>query len=601
VRFKGADFSRTTIMSAVMNTGNAGNLQRLMDGGMVARDGRVIKLTDADVATLRGLLTADELAYVQGLWDTVNSLWPEVVSLTRRMSGLPPEKVEAAEFEVRSADGKVVKMAGGYWPAAYDRDRSAVGENQTGEDALRTMMGQGFTKAATPKGHTKARAEQFTAPLMLDFGAVMSRHLDQVMTDLAYREAVKDTMSLLNDQRVKDAIIQRLGRPAYDNLRGSVAHSVSASNEVAGQTARGWRRWVDPVMANMSVSALAIRPEIALGNYATGFAQALDRTGVRGLARGIAALYNPFQRSRMDKAIRELSPFMRARLEETDFAYQQEIERTLRRRGVRAAYVRVVMTLHRWADFEVTRAAWWGRFQMEIARGTSKAEAAELADKTVRQTQTAQGRKDLSTFERDPAFRQSRQFMGPMFVLFGRMNAAARGQGASRAAGSRAATLLFQVFFAPALFALVAGRWPGEDGGDEDDELGVNEWSIWLAANTLLFPLQTMPFLRDAGSAAEAALTGNMINPRAAPVSAAAAQLIRAGDSIWDNVTDDDEDGEIDYLALTRDVAAFSAPIVGAPASQTRITTRTIEYLQDNPEAGDVELARLALYGPPRE
>lgn len=601
VAFKGVQISRATLMSAVLNTGNAGNLQRLMDGGMVDAAGRVMKLTDADVAQMRGMLTAAELRYIQGLWDTVNGLWPEVVALTRRMSGLPPEKVEAQEFVVRSADGTEVRMAGGYWPAVYDFRRSAVGDRQVSDDALQMMMGQGYSKAATPKGHTKERAAQVNAPLLLDFSAVMSRHLDQVMTDIAYREAVKDTMSLLQDQRVRSTIVNRLGEEVYTNLRGVVAYTVSASNVVAGQTAQPVHRVLDQVMTNLTIGALAIRPDIALGNYTSALVQGLDRTGLRGLARGLAVLYMPGQRAKMDARIRELSPFMAQRLDDTDYNYQQEMARAAGKRAFGPAYRRVMMTLHRMADFEVTRALWWGRYQIESERGATSEEAARLADKSIRQTQTAQGRKDASLFERDPGFRQSRQFMGPMFVIFGRMLAAKRGQGAASAIGPRAATLLFQVFFAPALFALMAGRWPAEDGDDDDEEIGVGEWSVWLAANTLLFPLQTLPFIRDAGAAIEASITGNQINARLSPIGSAVENTGRALASVADQLEERELGGEVDYLEMTRDVTVAVAPLTGAPVGQVRITTRTIEYLQDNPEAGDVELARLALYGPPRE
>jgi hypothetical protein len=593
----GIPTTRASLIGAVLNTGNAGNLQRLKDGGIAFGDQR-LRLTDAQIDALRGQLTAAELRYVQGLWTTVNSLWGDIVALQRQMSGLPPEKVEAREFTVTSADGAQVTLEGGYWPLAYDRDRSAVGENQSSEDALRQMMGQGFTKAATPKGYQKARVAEFEAPLQLDFGAVMSHHLDQVMTDIAYRGAVRDVMGLLNDQRVKDTVLARLGRPAYDSLRGMVSYAVSGSSAVAGAAARGWQTLADGILSNMTVSALAIRPDIALGNYASALVQGLDRSGLKALLRGLWRTYTP-GRGDMTAEIKALSPFMAERLTDTDYLYTRELGRTRRERGLGPAYKRVVLTLHRAADHEVTRALWWGKYQAEIDRGETQAEAVRLADKVIRQTQTATGRKDLSTFERDPAFRQSRQFMGPMFVIFGRMAAAARGQGATQAVGARLSTAMLQVFLAPALFAFMAGRWPEEDGDDEDDEIGANEWAMWLAANTLLFPLQTLPFLRDVGSGIEAALTGNPINPRAAPVSAAGANMVKAGDSLWSAIEDYRDTGEVDYYEMTRDLTTLAAPLTGAPASQVRNTTRAIEAMRDNPDSGAVEMATMAVYGKP--
>lgn len=586
----GVTMKRSTLLAAVLNSGNAGNLQRLSSGGLLDDAGNPVNLTPQQVAIGRELLTDEELAYVQGLWDTVDSLWPDITQLQQRVSGVPVEKVQAASFSIR---GKAYR--GGYWPLVYDSQRSNVGEVQTDADALRILMGQGFTRAATPKGYQKARAEEFSAPLLLDFGAVISRHLDHVMTDLSYRETVKHVSALMRSGRIKQALLERVGQAGVDSLKGQLAYSVSASSEVAGQVARGWRRFSDVVLSNMSVSALAIRPDIALGNYASALIQGMDRTGLKGLMRGLWQSYA--SRGETRDLIRSKSSVMTARLDEVDHWYQQELKWTAGQKGYGPAYRRLMMTLHRAASFEVEKAIWIGRYLNEREAGKEEAEAVALADKTIRQTQTANERKDLSTFERDTSFRQTRQFMGPMFVIFGRLNEIAKAQGNSRQVGERIARMLLQVFLAPAIFALMAGRWP--EDGDDDEEIGAGEWAIWTAANTLLFPLQTLPLLRDLGSAAEAALTGNPINPRAAPTTAAVTNMVKAGAGIAKKVGEYQDTDELDYFGLTRDLASIAGPLTGLPTSQIRITTKGIEAALDDDE-DDRNLALLLLYGPPK-
>lgn len=582
------EVSRGTLLGMVLNTGNAQNLQRLRDGGIHV-NGQPITLNDQQVQDLRDLLTPDEARYVQGLWDAVNSLWPDIAALQTEMSGIPPEKVEAQEF---TAAG--VAMRGGYWPLVYDHGKSDVGERQADDDALRIMMGQTYTRATTPKGHTKSRVENMQAPLLLDFGAVMSRHLDNVMTDIAYRKAVKDTVRLLRHPKVKDAIIGRLGRAAYDNLKGQVAYAVSA-NDALG--AGGWRWLVSKVVSNSAMSALALRPDIALGNYGSALLQALDRVGVKSMLRGM--WQNATSRSELTQKVSALSPMMAERLGEIDENYRRELALAQGKRGYGEAYRRVMMTLHRFADHEVTRAAWWGRYQEALAAGETSAEAVRLADKLIRQTQTSTARKDVSPIERDPAFRESRIFMGPMFVVLGRLRAAARGEGATRTVGARAASLMLQMFMAPAVFMLLAGRWPEDD--DDDGEIGLGEWSMWLAVNTLLFPLQAVPILREAAGSIEAWATDRPINPRAAPTAQAAAGLAKASKSIAKNIENYGDTGEFDWYDMTRDLATMAGPLTGAPAGQIRVTTKTIEAIQDDPDRDKTELARMALYGPPRQ
>jgi diguanylate cyclase (GGDEF)-like protein len=582
--------SRGTLLGIVLNTGNAQNLQRLRDGG-IQRNGQPTILTDVQVAEMRALLTDQELTYVQGLWDAVNSLWPDIVTLQTEMTGIPPAKVEPQAFNVNGRD-----MRGGYWPLAYDHSKSEVGERQSDDDALRLMMGQGYSRATTPKGYTKQRAQEVKAPLQLDFGAVLSRHLDNVMTDLSYRKVVKDVTSLMRSPKIKDAIIGRLGKTAYDTLKGSVAYSVSPA-DLAAQSASSWRSFRSRIVSNAAVSALAIRPDIALGNYASAMIQAMDRTGVMALSRGWWE-FNTRRTATTEKIV-ALSPFMAQRLGDIDYFYQREIGLTQDRKGYGNAYKRVMMSLHRMADHDVTRAAWWGRYKNELDGGATSTEAARLADVMVRQTQTASGRKDLSNLERDPAFQESRMFMGPMFVIMGRMRAAAQGRGATTSVGSRTASLMLQVFLAPSIFMLAAGRWP--EDGDDDDEIGVGEWSWWAAKNTLLFPLQALPIIREAASSIEALVSNKPINPRAAPTAQAAAGLVKSSKAIYDNVEDYQDTGEMDWSDMTRDLVGVAAPFTGAPASQVRITSKSIDAVVDDPDKNAVEFARLAIYGPPRE
>ena len=588
--------SRATLIGIALNTGNGTNMQRLVDGGIAVGLQR-FRLGPQNVQQLLSELRADELSFVQGMWDTVNSLWPDIVNLQRRMSGLPPEKVEARELTVASKDGKTVTLAGGYWPLVYDSKRSEVGETQDGADAMRMMMGAGFTKAFTPKGYQKARVETFEAPLQLDFAQVMSRHIDHVITDISHREAVRDINRILSDSEIKENLILRVGREGYDNLRGSLSYAVSASSAVAGRVAARWARGLDTVMANTSVAALAIRPDIALGNLTSATIQGLDRVGVKALMRGWWALET--SRTRTTEAITSKSAFMAQRLGDTNFFFQQELHRLAGRRGWGPAYRRMMMVLHRAADAEVTRALWWGRYQQALDAGEGESQAVLMADKAVRQTQTANARKDISTFERDTQFKQARQFMGPMFVIFGRMYAAARGEGATQRVGARTSTLLIQVFLAPAIFALAAGRVP--EDGDDDEEIGTGDWARWLAVNVGLFPLMTLPYLRDLTAIGEAAITGGQANPRANPTTQAVVSMGRAFQSLGQNAETYGETGEIDYLDATRDIFSILGPIVGAPAAQVRITTKTVESVLDDPEQGKVEMAKMAVYGPPRE
>ena len=134
-----------------------------------------------------------------------------------------------------------------------------------------------------------------------------------------------------------------------------------------------WRSFQSKIISNAAVSALAIRPDIALGNYASALVQAADRAGIRALSRGWWEFNT--RRGEVTARITALSPFMAQRLGDIDHHYAQEIGKTQGRSGYGPAYKRVMMTLHRWADHDVTRAAWWGRYKNELGKGASEAAA----------------------------------------------------------------------------------------------------------------------------------------------------------------------------------------------------------------------------------
>ncbi|HHA2946405.1 TPA: hypothetical protein ACOFEK_001340 [Stenotrophomonas maltophilia] len=587
--FKGVAMTRRRLIGMALNLGNAGNRQRLMEGGFTTST-RTILLTEGDLNSLAAMLSPTELRYVQGMWDAIGSMRPDIEALNARMGGVPVQFVESVPFDVQMPDGEVVHMAGGYFPLAYDSTRSVVGDVQANEDAMKVLMATGAGRAATSKGYVKGRAETVKAALNLDYGLVVNRHLDQVMTDLSYREAVRDVHMLLNDPRIKNYVSSRLSPSALRSLTGGLAYSVVGSTEAAGNVAK-WRALGDGLLANTTVAALALRPDIALGNYGSALVQGIDRSSTSSVLRSFAKFQS--HRSELTQEIVEKSPFMAAKLQEVDHMYATTIGKIRgdRWKGAHAGYTRLMMTLHRLADADVSRVVWLARYETERRKGTPDVDAVKLADKAIRMTQTATGKKDLSTFERDPALRQTRQYMGPMFVIFGRLRAATEGSGASREGSARIASLFLQWVLAPTVFALLAGRL-----ADDDDKDGEKDWVTWMVTEVGLFPLQTIPLVRDVASIAESLLAKRPPNARSAPLATAINNMGKATQRIakrWDSgksLGDSWDEYTVDLLQL-------AGPLVGAPSTQARKWDKAYKEIWDDPDTGALELTQMAVYG----
>lgn len=581
----GRSLSKNTIVAAALNMGNAGNRDKLMRGGYIGQNAEVVQFTPQNIAEMLGHLTPADAQMVQGIWDAVNSLWPDIVEQQRRLSGVAPEQVEPMPLIFTAADGSTVSLRGGYYPAVYDPRAGAGGVKQA-RAAEEQIMGGTFSRAMTSKGHTKERTE-YAAPMLLDYHRVLSRHLNDVITDVSHRGYVKQALRVLEDQELKNLIQQRLSEGAYHALYGSVKNAVRGAS-VSEPGSSMAEKIGDAVLTNTAVAALGFRLPLVFANTVVAPIQAAARVDPKYLATGYAAYYR--SPGKMTEMIHSLSPFMEERSNSLDSSYQVVLGKLSGKRGIRAAAMKMAMEVHRWTVPLAERAIWLGRYQQAQAQGVSIEEAVRLADKSIRTTQQAGAPKDLSAAERDPRYKWVRMFIGPMIIMNNRLQESGlrglylgRVQSPARALG----TWLSAGVLSNAVFELLMMRGP--DGGD-DDEKGWDDWSAWLARKTLLFPFQTIPLLRDVAGGIDAAIEGKPSMGRPNPIVDAGVALAKFGQTAWkegrDWIADDDEP---DAEKLIKTGVRAASPLTGIPSNQMLTTGEylydvgTGQYTPDNP------------------
>ncbi|KPG65838.1 hypothetical protein AN993_21340 [Stenotrophomonas maltophilia] len=595
----GRSLSKNTIVAVALNMGNAGNRDKLMRGGFIGKNAEVVQFTPQNIAEMLGHLTPADAQMVQGIWDAVNSLWPDIVEQQRRLSGVAPEQVEPMPLIFTAADGSTVSLRGGYYPAVYDPRAGAGGVKQA-RAAEEQIMGGTFSRAMTSKGHTKERTE-YTAPMLLDYHRVLSRHLNDVITDVSHRGYVKQALRVLEDQELKNLIQQRLSEGAYHSLYGSVKNSVRGAS-VSEPGSSMAEKIGDAVLTNTAVAALGFRLPLVFANTVVAPIQAAARVDPKYLATGYAAYYR--SPGKMTEMIHSLSPFMEERANSLDSSYQVVLGKLSGKRGIRAAAMKMAMEVHRWTVPLAERAIWLGRYQQAQAQGVSVDEAVRLADKSIRTTQQAGAPKDLSAAERDPRYKWVRMFIGPMIIMNNRLQESGlrglylgRVQSPARALG----TWLSAGVLSNAVFELLMMRGP--DGGD-DDEKGWDDWSSWLARKTLLFPFQTIPLLRDVAGGIDAAIEGKPSTGRPNPIVDAGVALAKFGQTAWkegrDWIADDDEP---DAEKLIKTGVRAAGPLTGIPSNQMLTTGEylydvgTGQYTPDNP----AEAAAYLMYRRPKD
>jgi len=468
--------TRKYLISIALNMGNQGNIDKMMRG------------MGWDIATIeRGLAKLDDAdwSFVQETWDTINSVWPEIAELEKRMTGLEPPKVEAQPYQVRDEQGNVTRtLAGGYYPLVYDPRLSEQGAKQEAGN-LGQLFEEGYVRATTPKGHTQARTEGFAAPMLLDFEQVISQHMAKVVKDLTHREAVVQANKILTNREIRNVLQETMG-PAYEKQMLPWLRSVV--NDRNGGSAQGlsdFSRWMMTARANVVAATMGFKATTMIAQI-TGISQSLDKVKGRYLSQAVLEyLRHPIA---LTNQVRELSGEMRNRSNTLDRDIRDQLRNLT---GQTSGYAQVQrFAFHGIAimDTMVTVPTWMGAYRQALDEGASEETARLEADAAVRMTQGAGGAKDLAAIQRNNELAKSvTMFYSYFSVLYNRMRDMGRDVQEIRDMPRFLSRVFFTVMVPAVLGELILGRGPDDD---EDP-------AAWTIRKVLLYPMMAIPVLRD--------------------------------------------------------------------------------------------------------
>ena len=452
--------TREQLFAVALNMGNAGNLQRLLDGS-----GWHL----ADVERAVSTLTAEEWHAVQGVWDLLESYRPQIAALERRMTGVEPDWVEARPFKIMSADGVEVELRGGYYPAKYDLEADGAAEkNEASTEAL-AQAGAAGLAAATRRTFTKQRADQVKGrPLRLSLNVAYDA-FNEIIHDLTHREAVADANRLLNSHTLDALIRQHYGAAAKRQLTEAVK-DIAAGNSGAAQA-------LDTISArlrqNVSVAGLGFNVTLAAMQL-IGIVPAMTRLGAGYTAKAMMTYFaHPIASTR---GANELSEMMANRTR-TRFRELNEVANSVNGRdGIIRRYAYwLMMRMQQIVDTIV----WHGAMMKAQDAGMAQEDAVQVADQTVLDTQGGGQAKDLSALERGGA-------TAKLFTVFYSYMNTALNMGAATAMternkGKMAAHLLLQWVVPTALTTLFKSLLtPGDDDDDLVKKLAKEQISFML-------------------------------------------------------------------------------------------------------------------------
>lgn len=457
-------FTRENLFAIALNMGNAGNIQRLLDG-------EGWRMEDVQRA-LSSTLTAQEWQAVQGVWDLLESYRPQIAALGRRMTGVEPEWVEARPFKIMSADGVEVELRGGYYPAKYDREGSGAAEkNEATTDAKAQTAAAGLA-AATRRTFTKQRANEVKGrPLRLSLNVAYDA-FNEIIHDLTHREAIADANRLLNSYTLDTKIRQYYGADAKRQLSRAIA-DIAQGNSGAAQALDGW---AGRVRQNVSVAGLGFNIVSAALQLA-GWIPAITRVGFANTAKALMTYAaNPIAATR---GANEMSVMM-ANRSRTRFRELNDVANSVNgQNGVKAFIRRYAYWLMMRMQQVTDTIVWHGAMMKALDAGRSEADAVQLADQTVLDTQGGGQTKDLSWVERGGEVQKL------FTVFYSYMNTALNMGAASiatqRSKGRLAAELMLIWVIPTALNAMMKSLLtPGDDDDDLAKKLAKEQISFML-------------------------------------------------------------------------------------------------------------------------
>jgi len=472
--------SRAGMIAVALNSGNKINKERLSTN--------VNKVAQAEILSK---LTKEELDFVQGVWDMLESYWPEMEALEKRTNGISPRKVEAEPLKVHTVDGFDVELTGGYYPIVYDPGKSVVSAEQQIKDLGADMIRGSNQSSATKQGHLKSRSEKVNRNLLLNL-SVIERHLQQVTHDICYREWVQETNRIFRNKDFKDAVTENFGVQFYRALSdhlvaiagGGSALVNPALEGIAGHAGNFLKGNVSFNAMALSITTVALQP--------LGITQSIQRVGAKWVfAAGLKMAINPYAAF---KECHEKSLMMRMRADvmNADIADFNALTRKGKLGKVGRTYEKVAFAPMQYMQMLVDVPTWQAAYQKALAEGLEENRAIEVADQAVLDSQGGGHNKDRSLIHRNHPFATMfYSYFSSMENLWAESLSQQKMKTIKGQAGFlRDFTLLLAI---PSLGpALIFSALRGDDW-DKDPE----EWLLWVMQNIGGTALGMIVYLRE--------------------------------------------------------------------------------------------------------
>lgn len=604
---------KSELIGAILHTGNDSNKRKLLLAGR-GRDQDGIEHPWADVRITgtqeevvdtsrwdtfmqrcfaEGIITKEDMDTVQAIWDLLEEIKPMSQRAFKEYYGFYFEEIPARQIETPFGTYR-----GGYVPAAADPDAPGESANKQAEqDLLKEASDFLDQMPVTRPGFTQSRTN-ITRPLSLNLGFLGS-HIQKSLKFAMMAPTVKDVQRIITNRKFRDQI-SLIDPSAVDDmlvpwLKRSATQSVS--NPMRG----GW--FLNYLRSTAGVTLMAGNITNAFQQL-TGFSVALSQVGAKSMLRGLFVCVSHPARS--VEAMKAASPFMKARLENFEFEFQNQIETIASTRtptkatAIRNWTNRHAYFLQTWMQMIVDTPTWLAAYDNALSKGMHENEAVYEADSVVRRTQSSFDPESVSRIETGNALERM------ILVFYNYFNMQLNLLGDAWAKNITSGTRRYGQFFidlslilaVPAVLSeVIVQAFGGFDTGDDDD------WDLFDAMKLLLSPvvknaLALVPFvgqttnlvatsMANAGDGEEGAwqiiFAPNSYNDRlvSVPAWSVIENSAKATGQLWDLMTGED----VNARATARNTLDAASLLTGIPFSALK---RPLGYAA-GVAAGDID------------
>ena len=390
---------KSELIGALMHIGNESNKMKLLVGGrgenaswadtvVLANGETMVSYARWDRFFARamrdGIITKEDMDFVQSVWDLLEE--------TKGMAQKAFKEYYGYYFEEVQASPVVTPWGiyrGGYVPAATDPALVAGRDKQLEQDLFDSQNEYRDMMPVTEPGWSKSRTKKWAKPLVLNAG-ILGAHIQSVVKFSMMAPAVKNVQRIVKDRRFAEALNridpQAIGDMLAPWLRRSATQTVSTPTDRFGRMlnqARG--------LAGMSLMAANVANTI---QQYTGFAIAMNEVGAKNTAIGLKT-YLSDPRSAYSR-VTEASAFMKGRLEDFGFEFQNEANRIASSRApttaeqIRDWTQRKAYFMQTLAQKTIDIPVWLAAYNQAVTeKGMTDEDAAFYADGVVRRTQSS--------------------------------------------------------------------------------------------------------------------------------------------------------------------------------------------------------------------